>query len=152
MQLILRLTISRRFSSGNLIWRDSGAPISANIYKRQRAVRKVQPFVVLYAERSICPTLTPKWRKNKPTSSNSFCCQNSANTTLGRIDSDGTYFCISHCGQDDQRKQLCYFHNKIPICAQKSADATLDEKCRRWIVLSTAIVGTFLLAEAGALL
>ena len=31
----------------------------------------------------------------------SFCCQNSANTTLGRIDSDGTYFCISHCGQDD---------------------------------------------------
>ena len=30
---------------------------------------------------------------------------------------------------------------------QSGVYTTLDEKCRRWIVLSTAIVGTFLLAE-----
>ena len=29
---------------------------------KQRAVRQVQPFAVLYAERSICPALTPKFR------------------------------------------------------------------------------------------
>ena len=48
---------------------------------------------------------------------------------------------------------MCHYHGKILICAYKSADATLDEKSQRWIVLMrTAIAGTFLLAEAGALL
>ena len=37
-------------------------PLSPLAYiNKQRAVRQVQPFAVLYAERSICPALTPKF-------------------------------------------------------------------------------------------